>query len=102
MACDSVQGGKEKCDGVCQLQKQVKEVEGIMRDNINKALDRGEKLEDLEDRSKQLEIGVRMNGSEDWRHKKRKLTGANKLNELCLLKYSTEANMCHAVFFTIS
>ena len=60
LADDSVQGGKEKCDGVCQLEKQVEEVKGIMRDNIDKALDRGDKLEDLEDRSKQLEIGVRM------------------------------------------
>ena len=33
------------------MQSQVQGVIGIMKDNINKVLDRGEKLEDLEDKS---------------------------------------------------
>jgi predicted nucleic acid-binding Zn-ribbon protein len=38
-----------------EIQQNIKQVQGIMEDNIKKTLDRGDKMQDLEDKSRRLE-----------------------------------------------
>jgi len=45
----------EKADKLKEAQRKVDEVAGVMRDNIEKAIDRGDKLDQLDDKSVQLE-----------------------------------------------
>lgn len=45
-------------DQLKRAQEQVNDVVGIMRDNIEKVLDRGDKLGDLEDKSENLMEGA--------------------------------------------
>jgi len=42
-------------DALDRARRDVDEVTGIMRDNINKAIERGESINDLDSRSQQLE-----------------------------------------------
>ena len=53
-----VEDGKEECDRLCQLERQMKEVKRILRNDIEKIVNRGEKLQDLVDRSQQLATGA--------------------------------------------
>lgn len=48
-------GGK-----VAVLQGQVKEVQGVMRQNIESVIQRGERLDDLMDKTDELEAAVRV------------------------------------------
>lgn len=41
-------------DGIAKVKSEIKGVMGIMQDNISKVLDRGSKLEDLQDKSGKL------------------------------------------------
>ena len=54
---DSFNSGRSG-DQVEQLKSQVNDVKGIMQDNINKALDRGARLDDLVDQTENLESQV--------------------------------------------
>ena len=47
-------GPSSGSDKVRQVQKQVGEVMGVMQNNIEKVIDRGERLEDLQDKSDNL------------------------------------------------
>ena len=38
-------------DGIAKVKSEIKGVMGVMQDNISKVLDRGAKLEDLQDKS---------------------------------------------------
>lgn len=48
-----------KGDNVTALQNQVQEVTGIMKENVEKVLERGEKLDDLVDKTEDLQASVR-------------------------------------------
>ena len=41
---------------LCRLQNEVDEVIDVMQDNIGRVMDRGERLEDLQDKSGNLKI----------------------------------------------
>ena len=41
----------------CRVQRQVDEVIDVMKDNVDKVLDRGEKLEDLQEKSGEANRG---------------------------------------------
>ena len=45
-------GGDDRVD---QLRSQVEKVKGVMKQNINKVVERGEKLEDLQERAEYLD-----------------------------------------------
>ena len=45
-------------DGIAKVKSEIKGVMGIMQDNISKVLDRGSKLEDLQDKSGKLNTGT--------------------------------------------
>lgn len=45
-------------DGIAKVKSEIKGVMGIMQDNISKVLDRGSKLEDLQDKSEELEMSA--------------------------------------------
>lgn len=45
-------------DGISKVKSEIKGVMGIMQDNISKVLDRGSKLEDLQDKSGKLNTGA--------------------------------------------
>lgn len=47
-----------KGDHLVQLQNQVGEVTGIMKQNVEKVLERGEKLDDLVDKTDDLQASV--------------------------------------------
>lgn len=49
-----LKGPSSGSDKVLRVQKQVGEVVGVMQTNIDKVLDRGERLEDLQDKSDNL------------------------------------------------
>ena len=49
---------KDEGDNFTQLQAQVNEVKGVMTENIEKVLQRGERLEDLIDKTEDLEQSV--------------------------------------------
>lgn len=44
----------EEPDRITQVRSQVQEVTGIMQENVGKIMERGERLDDLQDRSEQL------------------------------------------------
>ncbi|XP_068695159.1 vesicle-associated membrane protein 8-like [Montipora capricornis] len=45
-------------DGISKVKSEIKGVMGIMQNNISKVLDRGTKLEDLQDKSEDLEMSA--------------------------------------------
>lgn len=45
-------------DGIAKVKSEIKGVMGIMQNNISKVLDRGAKLEDLQDKSEDLEMSA--------------------------------------------
>ena len=45
-------------DGIAKVKSEIKGVMGIMQGNISKVLDRGAKLEDLQDKSGTVLYGV--------------------------------------------
>ncbi|XP_070582286.1 vesicle-associated membrane protein 4-like [Ptychodera flava] len=45
-------------DNIKQVQGQVDEVVGIMQDNISKVIDRGDRLEDLQEKSEELTLNA--------------------------------------------
>lgn len=45
-------------DGVNKVKKQVAEVMSVMSDNIDKVVERGERLESLLDKTNELEVSV--------------------------------------------
>lgn len=47
-----------KSDNVAKLRSQVDEVKDVMTQNIERVLDRGEKLDDLVDKTEDLEASV--------------------------------------------
>ena len=64
-------GSKSGDDGVQMTQKQVDEVLGIMRDNMNKVLERDDKLSNLEDRADNLDSEAQHFGDQTKRIKKK-------------------------------
>lgn len=53
------QGQRYNASGrIGESQRQVNEVVDIMRSNVNKILERGEKLDDLGERAESLEVGA--------------------------------------------
>lgn len=48
----------KKNDNMSQLRSQVDEVKGVMTQNIEKVLERGERLDDLMDKTTELEASV--------------------------------------------
>lgn len=52
-----------KSDNVAKLRSQVDEVKDVMTQNIERVLDRGEKLDDLVDKTEDLEASV----SSSWK-----------------------------------
>ena len=52
-------GGQSSADGISSLSVQVNEVKGVMTENIDRMLQRGEKLELLTDKTENLmsEVG---------------------------------------------
>lgn len=57
----------EGSDKVTKLKSQVDEVKKIMTDNVEKVLQRGERLEDLMDKSEDLESNVSRSRFNDWK-----------------------------------
>lgn len=49
---------KDEGDNITQLRAQVDEVKGVMTENIERVLERGEKLDDLIDKTTDLEASV--------------------------------------------
>lgn len=45
-------------DGIAKVKSEIKGVMGMMQNNISKVLDRGAKLEDLQDKSEDLEMSA--------------------------------------------
>lgn len=45
-------------DGIAKVKSEIKGVMGIMQNNMSKVLDRGSKLEDLQDKSEDLEMSA--------------------------------------------
>jgi len=58
MASPQGQGGYQSNDRVGQLRGQVDEVRGVMSQNIERVMERGEKLDDLVDKTGQLEANA--------------------------------------------
>ncbi len=61
MALDKVANLPDQQRSFSRLQKQVDEVVDVMQDNIGKVMDRGDKLEDLHDKSGTVHVQLKGN-----------------------------------------
>ncbi|XP_053383504.1 vesicle-associated membrane protein 8-like [Mercenaria mercenaria] len=70
---------KNATDNLTVLQGQVKEVQGVMSQNIEAVIQRGERLDDLMDKTDELEAAVVGNISKKQQQRSKKKSGGKNL-----------------------
>ncbi|GKB62184.1 vesicle-associated membrane protein 727 [Tanacetum coccineum] len=75
-----------------KLKAQITEVKGIMMDNIDKVLDRGEKIELLVDKTENLQFQVQFRPIYSWMGQQLSNTGKTTKKENVVTKSANEAN----------
>jgi len=63
--------GSDHPDNLDRVRNQVDEIKVVMKDNINRAITRGEDLDELGDKSRQLEEDARVFGSRSQQVRRR-------------------------------